>query len=163
MLSVWCLVPGNYPTARRLRPLRSLIEDRTIAEKSIDLILSRYLNAEASLPKNSTGLFGCTVSGVSTPISLTVSERPLYSIFIVSPSTTFKTRYGFSPEKFSAGYSNLSVCAFIDKKPKHTSRPNTTQIDFIRICRFNFILISPSLPIFDLLEAFSVLVMYALL
>ena len=43
MLSVWCLVPGNYPTARRLRPLRSLIEDRTIAEKSIDLILSRYL------------------------------------------------------------------------------------------------------------------------
>ena len=47
MLSVWCLVPGNYPTARRLRPLRSLIEDRTIAEKSIDLILSRYLT-----PKN---------------------------------------------------------------------------------------------------------------
>ena len=45
MLSVWCLVPGNYPTARRLRPLRSLIEDRTIAEKSIDLILSRYLVA----------------------------------------------------------------------------------------------------------------------
>ena len=43
MLSVWCLVPGNYPTARRLRPLRSLLEDRTIAEKSIDLILSRYL------------------------------------------------------------------------------------------------------------------------
>ena len=25
-------------------------------------------------------------------------ERPLYSIFIVSPSTTFKTRYGLSPE-----------------------------------------------------------------
>ena len=46
MLSVWCLVPGNYPTARRLRPLRSLLEDRTIAEKSIDLILSRYLNPE---------------------------------------------------------------------------------------------------------------------
>ena len=46
MLSVWCLVPGNYPTARRLRPLRSLIEDRTIAEKSIDLILSRYLDGE---------------------------------------------------------------------------------------------------------------------
>ena len=45
MLSVWCLVPGNYPTARRLRPLRSLIEDRTIAEKSIDLILSRYLSS----------------------------------------------------------------------------------------------------------------------
>ena len=45
MLSVWCLVPGNYPTARRLRPLRSLLEDRTIAEKSIDLILSRYLYA----------------------------------------------------------------------------------------------------------------------
>ena len=44
MLSVWCLVPGNYPTARRLRPLRSLLEDRTIAEKSIDLILSRYLD-----------------------------------------------------------------------------------------------------------------------
>ena len=40
MLSVWCLVPGNYPTARRLRPLRSLIEDRTIAEKSIDLIIA---------------------------------------------------------------------------------------------------------------------------
>ena len=48
MLSVWCLVPGNYPTARRLRPLRSLIEDRTIAEKSIDLILSRYLLQFAS-------------------------------------------------------------------------------------------------------------------
>ena len=46
MLSVWCLVPGNYPTARRLRPLRSLIEDRTIAEKSIDLILSRYLGTQ---------------------------------------------------------------------------------------------------------------------
>ena len=43
MLSVWCLVPGNYPTARRLRPLRSLIEDRTIAEKSIDLILVQVL------------------------------------------------------------------------------------------------------------------------
>ena len=51
MLSVWCLVPGNYPTARRLRPLRSLIEDRTIAEKSIDLILSRYLDVwERGLP-----------------------------------------------------------------------------------------------------------------
>ena len=49
MLSVWCLVPGNYPTARRLRPLRSLIEDRTIAEKSIDLILSRYLSLSVGL------------------------------------------------------------------------------------------------------------------
>ena len=60
MLSVWCLVPGNYPTARRLRPLRSLIEDRTIAEKSIDLILSRYLHANtifvfiSSIPKADT-------------------------------------------------------------------------------------------------------------
>ena len=50
MLSVWCLVPGNYPTARRLRPLRSLLEDRTIAEKSIDLILSRYLSQHAADP-----------------------------------------------------------------------------------------------------------------
>ena len=49
MLSVWCLVPGNYPTARRLRPLRSLIEDRTIAEKSIDLILSRYLETDEGI------------------------------------------------------------------------------------------------------------------
>ena len=53
MLSVWCLVPGNYPTARRLRPLRSLIEDRTIAEKSIDLILSRYLFTDSRVPGDS--------------------------------------------------------------------------------------------------------------
>ena len=59
MLSVWCLVPGNYPTARRLRPLRSLLEDRTIAEKSIDLILSRYLKEiEVYYPSQSIEFFG---------------------------------------------------------------------------------------------------------
>ena len=70
MLSVWCLVPGNYPTARRLRPLRSLIEDRTIAEKSIDLILSRYLQ---SLRNTSRNCAAGTIFGKSECNTATIS------------------------------------------------------------------------------------------
>ena len=43
MPCVWCLVPGSYQTTRRQRPLTSPIHDRSIAENSINLILSRHL------------------------------------------------------------------------------------------------------------------------
>ncbi len=34
-----------------------------------------FVKAEASLPKYSTGLFGCFVSSVSTPINLTFEKK----------------------------------------------------------------------------------------
>ena len=51
MPCVWCLVPGSYQTTRlpdyqttrRQRPLTAPIHDRSIAENSINLILSRHL------------------------------------------------------------------------------------------------------------------------
>ena len=45
MPCVWCLVPGSYQTTRRQRPLTAPIHDRSIAENSINLILSRHLQA----------------------------------------------------------------------------------------------------------------------
>ena len=47
MPCVWCLVPGSYQTTRRQRPLTAPIHDRSIAENSINLILSRHLYASA--------------------------------------------------------------------------------------------------------------------
>ena len=43
MPCVWCLVPGSYQTTRRQRPLTPPIHHRSIAENSINLILSRHL------------------------------------------------------------------------------------------------------------------------
>ena len=45
MPCVWCLVPGSYQTTRRQRPLTAPIHDRSIAENSINLILSRHLSS----------------------------------------------------------------------------------------------------------------------
>ena len=47
MPCVWCLVPGSYQTTRRQRPLTAPIHDRSIAENSINLILSRHLGASS--------------------------------------------------------------------------------------------------------------------
>ena len=103
MLSVWCLVPGNYPTARRLRPLRSLIEDRTIAEKSIDLILSRYLSSMGCDGKKKPALykpFACIMQAklrspgndlLSHEVSLEVSSA------LKSLTTVFGMGTGVSP------------------------------------------------------------------
>ena len=49
MPCVWCLVPGSYQTTRRQRPLTAPIHDRSIAENSINLILSRHLPGVPSL------------------------------------------------------------------------------------------------------------------
>ena len=50
---VWCLVvtrPPDYQATRRQRPLTSPIHHRSIAENSIDLILSRYLFVYSDCP-----------------------------------------------------------------------------------------------------------------
>ena len=55
------------------------------------------VNADASGPKHSIGVFGFLVSGVSIPISRTRSSRPPIATSIVSPSTTWVTVASPSP------------------------------------------------------------------
>ena len=55
MPCVWCLVPGSYQTTRLpddQRPLTAPIHDRSIAENSINLILSRHLVAHLGVLPN---------------------------------------------------------------------------------------------------------------
>ena len=54
MPCVWCLVPGSYQTTRRQRPLTAPIHDRSIAENSINLILSRHLEIQ---PLHTGGIY----------------------------------------------------------------------------------------------------------
>ena len=76
----------------------------------------RFVKALASRPKNSTGLRGSTVSGVSTPINRT---RPTPRTTMVSPSTTRSTSCALARD---AARRNARAA----KPPHATPRPGAT-------------------------------------
>ena len=85
------------------------------------------MNAEALGPNGSTGFRGCTVSGVSTPISRTLVDVPSYSTLMVSPSTTLSTGYSTLPTKDGAGWSALLSR---HSQQEGEQNPNRKQSDF---------------------------------
>ena len=83
MPCVWCLVPGSYQTTRRQRPLTAPIHDRSIAENSINLILSRHLTIQPGkrvplkvvVHRNSGPRRGLTLTVVGLPSGVRPQRR----------------------------------------------------------------------------------------
>ena len=64
---------------------------RGISRRTIRFVRISFVYPDARGPKQPIGWSGATVSGVSTPMSLTGVLLPCVSTVMVSPSVTFVT------------------------------------------------------------------------